>query len=537
MKKLFKSKTFLGAVLSIALCASLIAGATFAIFTSESKVNIAVTSGTVKVTATVSDLNATSPEKITSEGTVVGGYVAGFTNGGSADYNGNEITLANVTPGDKVTFNITVNNQSTVKVQYRTRVVASEDNGLFGALKIKIGDYTGMGISTWEALEVNSADKVLACEIELPTTAADEYQGKTCKIAFTVEAVQGNAETVNDTAYYTLEQFNALEAIPAGIKNVYLNIGSVSLKDGDVTIGNKNICDIWTWDRETNHTAGEILEDGRKVYMVRATDTIYSSNKPGINLYISGSVNENPEGELNQSNSHAITLSVPDASNVVFTEDFTVNGYFRMSTGWSDGRNLGGAVYNRTAKTVLFDHSTFNGIWIQNGGFYAESLTLDGCTFNAYENKVSANDSNPLWFCNIRTCDVTVTNCTFKASRPIKVVEQGVFGANVTITNNKFDMSLPNAADDASTPKNVAIMFSTLIGETQWNPAGTLGNVVVSGNTVTNAIALLTFFNPSQITMKEGATFTVANNTLNSAKLSVGWKTANEYKPDFVEVK
>ena len=55
MKKLFKSKTFLGAVLSIALCVSLIAGATFAIFTSESKVNIAVNSGTVKVTATVSN--------------------------------------------------------------------------------------------------------------------------------------------------------------------------------------------------------------------------------------------------------------------------------------------------------------------------------------------------------------------------------------------------------------------------------------------------------------------------------------------------
>ena len=57
-------------------------------------------------------------------------------------------------------------------------MVASEDNGLFGALKIKIGDYTGMGISAWEALEVNSADKVLACEIELPTTAADEYRAR-----------------------------------------------------------------------------------------------------------------------------------------------------------------------------------------------------------------------------------------------------------------------------------------------------------------------------------------------------------------------
>ena len=339
---------------------------------------------------------------------------------------------------------------------------------------------------------------------------------------------------LNSMSVFTVV-FNALTEIPEDVKIVYLNIGDVSLADGDVTIGNKDICDMWTWDRNTDHYVGEILEDGRKVYMVRDTDTIYSSNKAGITLYISGSVKDNPEGGLNQSDSHTITFSIPDASNVVFTKDFTMNGYFRMSTGWSDGRNLGGAFYNRTVKSVLFDRSTFNGIWIQNGGFFADSLTLDGCTFNAYENTASANDSNPLWFCNIRTCDVTVKNCTFKASRPIKVVEQAVFGANVTITGNKFDMSLTNSANDASKPKNDAIMFSTLIGETQWNPAGTLGNVVVSGNEVTGANALLTFFNPSQITMAKGATFKVSDNTLNGAKLSVEWKTATEYAPDFVK--
>lgn len=334
---------------------------------------------------------------------------------------------------------------------------------------------------------------------------------------------------------YTLNEFNALTKLPAGRTELYVDIGDVSLADGDVTIGNKNICDVWTWDRDMSHNVGDILEDGRKVYMVRESDTIYSSNKAGITLYISGSVKENPEGGLNQSDSHVITFSIPDASNVVFTKDFTVNGYFRMHTGWSDGRNLGGAVYNRTVKTVLFDRSTFNGIWIQNGGFFADSLTLDGCTFNAYENKVSANDSNPLWFCNIRTCNVTVKNCTFKASRPIKVVEQGVFGANVTITGNKFDMSLTNSDDDASKPKNDAIMFSTLIGETQWNPAGTLGNVVVSGNEVTGANALLTFFNPSQITMANGATFTVSDNTLNNAALSVVWKSTDSFVPSFIK--
>ena len=330
---------------------------------------------------------------------------------------------------------------------------------------------------------------------------------------------------------YTLAEFNALQTIPEGTTDVYVNIGDVSLASGGVTIGNQNICDIWTWDKDTSHKVGVILEDGRKVYMVRDNDTIYSSNKPGINLYISGSVKDNPEGGLNQSDSHSITLSIPDASKVVFTKDFTVNGYFRMNTGWSDGRNLGGAFYNRTVKTVLFDRSTFNGIWIQNGGFFADSLTLDGCTFNAYENKTSANDSNPLWFCNIRSCDVTVRNCTFKASRPIKIIEQNVSGAKVIIANNKFDMSLTNSADDANKPKNVAIMFSTT------TDTSTLGNVVVSDNKVTNATALLTFLDPSKITMADGASFNVTNNELGAGvKESVAWKSSEELTPDYVHI-
>ena len=330
---------------------------------------------------------------------------------------------------------------------------------------------------------------------------------------------------------YTLAEFNALQTIPEGTTDVYVNIGDVSLASGGVTIGNQNICDIWTWDKDTSHKVGDILEDDRKVYMVRDNDTIYSSNKPGINLYISGSVKDNPEGGLNQSDSHSITLSIPDASKVVFTKDFTVNGYFRMNTGWSDGRNLGGAFYNRTVKTVLFDRSTFNGIWIQNGGFFADSLTLDGCTFNAYENKTSANDSNPLWFCNIRSCDVTVRNCTFKASRPIKIIEQNVSGAKVIIANNKFDMSLTNSADDANKPKNVAIMFSTT------TDTSTLGNVVVSDNKVTNATALLTFLDPSKITMADGASFNVTNNELGAGvKESVAWKSSEELTPDYVHI-
>ena len=90
-------------------------------------------------------------------------------------------------------------------------------------------------------------------------------------------------------------------------------------------------------------------------------------------------------------------------------------------------------------------------------------------------------------------------------------------------------MSLTNSANEAGKPKNDAIMFSDITN------TSTLGNVVVSGNEITGANALLTFFNPSQITMAKGATFKVSDNTLNSAKLSVKWKTTTEYTPDFVK--
>ena len=548
MKKFSSKRALLLSVLSMVICVSMLIGSTFAWFTDSATANVnTIKSGNLDVELVKPEAKADGTyEPLGSEALK---WVA-------KDGRAQDKILWE--PGCEYNLeSFKIKNAGDLALKYK--VVISGLTGNAELLKaidftVKVGDAAPVALEGLDGkLLPAGAEKteitqdadigetaLITITGTMKTTAGNDYRGLSLEgISITVYATQLAYESDSerdtydddagkDTAYYTLSEFNALTEIPEGIKNVYLNIGEVSLKDGGVTIGNKDICDMWTWDRDTNHNVGEILEDGRKVYMVRDNDTIYSSNKPGITLYISGSVKDNPEGGLNQSNSHAITFSIPDASNVVFTSAFTMNGYFRMNTGWSDGRNLGGAFYNRTVKSVLFDHSTFNGIWIQNGGFFTDSLTLDGCTFNAYVNKKSANDSNPLWFCNIRTCDVTVKNCTFEASRPIKVVEQGVSGANVTITGNKFDMSLINSADDANKPKNDAIMFSTITN------TSTLGNVVVSGNEITGANALLTFFNPSQITMANGATFKVSDNTLNGAKLSVEWKTTTAYTPDFV---
>ena len=227
MKKLFKSKTFLGAVLSIALCASLIAGATFAIFTSESKVNIAVTSGTVKVTATIGDLttysgvNISGKENDVIEETAEKGK---FTNGGTAEKDGNTIKITAMTAGDKVTFPVNIKNESNVTVKYRMRISIADDTGLANELNIKIGDYTGRYVTIWENLEPGTGDRTLACEIALPTTST--AQGESCTISLLAEAVQGNAAVSNDEHY---------PATAAGLKEA-MQYGGKVFMEKDIAI-------------------------------------------------------------------------------------------------------------------------------------------------------------------------------------------------------------------------------------------------------------------------------------------------------------
>ena len=254
---------------------------------------------------------------------------------------------------------------------------------------------------------------------------AEGYIARTNNDGKYVVSMVGTAENP-----YTLNEFNTLTKLPAGRAKLYVDIGDVSLAGNSVTIGNKDIADVYT-SVTGDYTVGQKLDDGRVVTSVwNESQKIYlaNTNKPGTTLYIRGSVKDNNDYGLNNTGNgpfpNSLNFVIPDASKVVFTKDFTVNGYFRCGFSWNDTTNLGGGVASHKIQSVLFDHSTFNGIWIQNGGFEANSLTLDGCTFNAYENKKFANDSNPLWFCNTGSCDITVMNCNFTASRPIKLAEQ-----------------------------------------------------------------------------------------------------------------
>ncbi len=217
-------KVILSSILSLVLCLSLIVGGTFALFTSETKTNIAINSGKVEVVSEVTGLTLYSHENIdvnTKVGTKIDVTGNTFPNGGTANYANGTLTLDRLTPGDGVNFNIFVTNNSNVAIKYRT--VISDPSGsslLMNGLAVTINgaEYYGAVTGEWTSLEAEGTIAAIPVSIELPTTAGNDYQGLDVSIAISVEAIQGNAvdnvASINGTAYETFA--DAIAAAQSG---------------------------------------------------------------------------------------------------------------------------------------------------------------------------------------------------------------------------------------------------------------------------------------------------------------------------------
>ena len=222
-----KKRTLLTSILTIVMCLSLCVGATFALFTSQSEVNVSVTSANVNVKATASELDT----NIYS---------------GSATKVGNEITVERLVPGDSFSFDIKIENYSDVTVQYRTIISNNDNGGLFKALRVTLDDgankrvYNGGYVyEDWATLSAgdNNANtpedvKTINVLVEFPETGVpqNEYQGKSCTMNVLVEAVQGNAEVVNPITkisdrHYQINDEKGMMLIDGILAGVYTNDG------------------------------------------------------------------------------------------------------------------------------------------------------------------------------------------------------------------------------------------------------------------------------------------------------------------------
>ena len=182
-----KKRMLLSSIMMIVLCISLISGATSALFTSESKTNIAISSGKVEIEAFVENLALYSMDKP---------FDQNFENGGTASYENGVLTIEKMSPRDKVEFEIKVTNSSNVDIQYRLNWKVEGE--LEEVLVAKANDKELENIA-WTKWSKDAAEKeiVIKVSVELPVVISNEYQDKSCNIIFSVEAVQGNV-TITD---------------------------------------------------------------------------------------------------------------------------------------------------------------------------------------------------------------------------------------------------------------------------------------------------------------------------------------------------
>ena len=525
-------RALVSSALAIFMCVTMLIGTTFAWFTDTASTAVnKIQAGTLNVDIVDNNGNSLDGESLSFK-----------------DVNNNTDILWE--PG--ATFNLDsfkIVNKGNLAFKYK--VIISGVNGNAKLLEaidffVKIGDAEKVALADWDGIllpegktattdnEVVGATDLITISGTMKKEAGNEYQGLSIDgIGITVVATQYtyeydskdntyDADAGNDTAFYTLAEFNALTEIPEGVKVAYVNLNGASL-EGGLTIGNANIADHYAytdWNSDVAPAGYPTKVGTDKRASDGATRYIYSTGKPAADIILIGSVTG--AKDTGGFNAGSITLKVPDAANVIFEKVNFGAGQMAMSM-WTESGVASMTVPHRVT-SVTFDSCTFNGNWIQNGAFGADEMVVKNCTFNVHENTGYKNNSNPIWIQNLGRCNVTIEGCTINAVRPIKLWE-GTASGSVTIKNNTFNMS-KCSIDDENTHKNIGVMFCH----------STLDNVVVSGNTVKgDATALICFYNTTTCpTMNDGATFKLAGNTLNGVKESVLWNTATEWTPDYV---
>lgn len=207
-----KTKVLLVSILTILLCISVIAGSTYALFTTQTDVNIAVGAAKLAVTADIDE--GTLATK--SFGEPVFSEDGTFSNGGTAGFNDETgaLEVDAITPGDALTFDIIVENTGDVDVAYTVEWSTAFDpqnnpdhagkTDMFSALKFDVRTKGENGAVGEEFFDANGAVYHALGDRNNPTTTFvvivefengannDDFQNAIASINFTVKTVQYN---------------------------------------------------------------------------------------------------------------------------------------------------------------------------------------------------------------------------------------------------------------------------------------------------------------------------------------------------------
>lgn len=314
--KSMKRNVIVSAFLAIALCLSVVAGATFALFTSSAKVNLSITSATVKLSdVTVENRQMYSLVDVnpdTLEGTEIDRTEEGtFFLGGTVDYSDGTFTINKMAPGDRITFDIKVANESNIPVKYRAVISDPAGSNLTDVLVITVNNemYLGKSETDYADLAVGEA-AVIPVEVELPVSASDDLAGKTVTLTVTVEAIQGSVKPVEKAPLIFTEdgEYELEDMRVNGVDGVLQVNGSTLTINGDgklvavggIYAGNGGEYSTAVW---ADKGAKVIINGGTYVNTAKNGDDhydlIYADRNSTIEIYGGTFINVTPKWTLN----------------------------------------------------------------------------------------------------------------------------------------------------------------------------------------------------------------------------------------------
>lgn len=417
-----KKKVLLTSVMTIVLCMCLIAGSTYALFTSTSKLDVSVESGKVNMLANIESLKLWSveadpnaAEKIVDENGHIYKYVdrtpeGFFTNGGDAEFKDAVLTMERVTPGDKVSFTLTGANTSNVSIQYRYIIECLGGYELMSGFNVYIDGvkYESLNSYTtaWAPLAAETDMADVAIEIELPVTAGNEYQDLKSDIRITVEAIQGNAVTVNPDLLitYVTRAASAEEAVAA-------------LADPDVDY----VC-------LGSEFEGNLVVDGDI-----ANKTIDALNHD-IDMKFNGKVENVVVKNIVNTTVSGVKVDISSATGNITVEDcMFVSGNGTSNQGIKTG--LGTDLVVKNCSFVLGEGKGY-GIYSYNGAKNVEIIDCDFEGFTSWAYQVNGDQRG-----NLIIRDCTFTDCKggiAKGGVYGGVGTTGTVGGNFVFTGNEL---------------------------------------------------------------------------------------------------
>lgn len=516
MSKTSRRNAIVVSVLIVALCAAVIGGATFALYSAGDTHNITVTSGDIQLSSTVKLTSAwtTAQSGEKTDANVTDNKTAALSTGGkvSVDEGGN-ITFDRIALGDGATFEVTLSMAYTINMKY-SLVLSAQGASEFlrNNLEITVGEDSANSLANgdiyiipWtaaEALGDNEASKegsaTATFTISLPWSAEDSAVSgsESLTLSLTASGVQSNALTGITTEsggnFSTLKEAaqsaSATDTIILG--NDMTN--AVWTEEVSAAAGNKELTVVGAGANTTALSVNAALPANVTLSNLAVTDDLVLQSGASLeDVTVNGSVTVNGASSrvaaMSLANETQVSGDKSVFNGVTFKEGLVLNNAdVTIINSTIDDYN-GSAVLSASESNIIANGSNITSTG-SSGTIKADKSTvkLTGCTISTTSKAGSAAGS-AIHATNNSSVTLDGTSITSNDTFGIAVMS----GSNVALNNNSSITAKNSYGIVVFANSDATVNNSTVKADLPIYTYGENANVVVDGsNSVISSNAL-----------------------------------------------